>query len=247
MSIKPVSLVSSAVCAVLAALVVVLGTLFAPKGSYYITAALVVACALVPAFASFESCRPSAREVALTAVLCALAVASRAAFAWLPGFKPLAAVVMLSGVALGPHAGFLVGALSMLASNFMFGQGPWTPWQMLAYGLAGLVFGLLGRAGVVPRVPDPRAGGRVLTRRGNLALALAGALFVLVVVGPVLDTCSVFTMLSMLTPAGVLSIYAAGLPFNALQAAATFVTLLLAADPLLRAVARVARRYGIRR
>ena len=76
------------------------------------------------------------------AVLCALAVASRAAFAAVPHFKPMLAIVMLTGIAFGPEAGFLCGAISGFASNFIFGQGPWTPWQMFAYGIGGLLAGL---------------------------------------------------------------------------------------------------------
>ena len=90
------------------------------------------------------------------AVLSALCVAGRAAFSALPQFKPVLALVIVSGVALGGEAGFLTGALAMLLSNVMYGQGPWTPWQMFAMGLCGFLAGVLYRRGLLaarPREP----------------------------------------------------------------------------------------------
>ncbi len=51
----------------------------------------------------------------------------------------------------GPEAGFLTGAVAALASSLFFGQGPWTPWQMFAWGLIGFIAGLLGRAGLLKK------------------------------------------------------------------------------------------------
>ena len=116
--------------------------------SPYVAAVLIIALATAPFLISFERSRPDAREVVLMAVLTALAVASRAAFAFVPHFKPMAGVVMIAGIALGPRAGFLVGVLAALASGFLFGQGPWTPFQMLAFGAAGEI----GRASCRERV-----------------------------------------------------------------------------------------------
>ena len=173
----------------------------------------------------------------MLAVMCALAVAARAAFIWLPGFKPMAAIVMIAGIAFGPSSGFLVGSLSALTSNFIFGQGPWTPWQMLAFGLCGLAFGALARRGVVKRED--------LGVTGSLVLAILGAVFVVIVAGPVLDTSSLFFMVSRITPEVIVAVYLAGFPMNCAQAAATFVTLLLAAAPLLDKLSRVRRKYGM--
>ena len=123
---------------VLAPLTVVVG-MGIPGNGYYLSGTLIVLYAIVPFFVSFEGRRPTAREIAVVAVLTALAVAARAAFIWVPHFKPMAAVIMIAGLAAGPQTGFLVGSVAALASNFIFGQGPWTPWQMLAFGVAGPV------------------------------------------------------------------------------------------------------------
>lgn len=67
-------------------------------------------------------------------VLAAIGVAGRAAFFIVPSFKPVAAIVILTGISFGGEAGFLVGCLIMTLSNMFMGQGPWTPWQMFAFG-----------------------------------------------------------------------------------------------------------------
>lgn len=105
--------------------------------SFLWVSALITVYSLAPFFISFEMRKPKAKELVTLAVLCALAAASRAAFIWFPNFKPMAGVIFITALALGPTSGFLCGALSVLASNFIFGQGPWTPFQMLSFGLGG--------------------------------------------------------------------------------------------------------------
>lgn len=213
-----------------------LGAALGGKG-YVLASFAVVLAAMVPFLVRFERRRPSAQEVALLAALCALAVASRVAFAWVPHFKPMAGIVMITGMALGAPSGFLAGALSALASNFIFGQGPWTPWQMLSFGVCGLVFGLLADKRVVPRSG--------LSWGQRVGLAVAGGLLVVLVAGPILDTSSLFLMLSSITPEGAAAMYLAGFPVNCIHGAATTVTLLLLANPLLGMIARTRLRHGL--
>ena len=82
-------------------------------------------------------------------VLAAIGVAGRAAFFMVPSFKPVAAIVILTGISFGGEAGFLVGSLTMLISNMFMGQGPWTPWQMLAFGMIGFLAGILYQKGIL--------------------------------------------------------------------------------------------------
>lgn len=79
-------------------------------------------------------------------IFTALSVLGRICFAALPFFKPVSAMVVMAGFALGPWYGFACGAMSALISNFAFGQGIWTPFQMLAWGIIGLVAGLVAPA-----------------------------------------------------------------------------------------------------
>jgi energy-coupling factor transport system substrate-specific component len=92
----------------------------------------------------YERTRPTARTLALVATLAALAAIARIAFAPLPNVKPTTDIVVFAGIVLGGAPGFAVGAITALASNLIFGQGPWTAWQMLAWGVCGLIGAGLG-------------------------------------------------------------------------------------------------------
>src|SRR6059058_3654983 len=106
---------------------------------------LVLTVALAVGFGWYERSRPPARVLALVAALAALAAIGRVAFAAFPNVKPTTDIVLFSGYALGGPPGFAVGALAALVSNVFLGQGPWTPWQMTAWGLVGLGGALFGR------------------------------------------------------------------------------------------------------
>jgi len=201
-----------------------------PGRSYYMTSMLVIAEIMVPFFLSFEGRKPQARELVLLAVLSALAIASRVVIP-IPNFKATYAVIMLAGIAFGAESGFLVGAVTALASNFFFGQGPHTPWQMMAYGVSGLVMGLLFAKGCLPH--------------NRLAMGFSGAAAVMLITGPLLDSSSVFIMLSRLSPENILAIYLAGVPINASQAVCTFIILFLLGKPFLEKLERIKLRYGM--
>ena len=99
----------------------------------------IFAVALAGGFAWYEHVRPDARIVALVGTLAAFAALGRIAFAAFPNVKPTTDIVLVSGYALGGGPGFAVGAIAGLASNFFFGQGPWTPWQMAGWGATGVI------------------------------------------------------------------------------------------------------------
>jgi energy-coupling factor transport system substrate-specific component len=113
--------------------------------SWQIGAFTILALGLAAGFAWYERRRPDTRIVALVATLAAFAALGRIAFAALPNVKPTTDIVLISGYALGGAPGFVVGALAGFSSNFFFGQGPWTPWQMGAWGATGLLGAGLAR------------------------------------------------------------------------------------------------------
>ena len=116
-------------------------------------AVLLAALALLAAGAAWLERDPgSVKDLTLVATLGGLAAAGRVLFAPVPGVQPVTVLVAAAGVALGPRRGFAVGAVAALASNFFLGQGPHTPWQMLAWGGCGLLGGLV-RNLVRERVP----------------------------------------------------------------------------------------------
>ncbi len=217
--------------------------------NYYIAGVLIIILAMIPFFAEFESCRPEARELVTIAVMCAIAVASRIVFIMLPGFKPVVAIIMITGMAFGPSAGFLTGAMGAFVSNFVFGQGPWTPWQMFAFGIAGFIFGLLSGKGPVKAeagLPSGFSGGRSLKKiLQRLPVSLFGFLVIVVIVGPILDTCTLFTMTTAVSGASAATVYLAGLPVNLIHGAAVFVTLFFLTVPIMDKLDRIKIKYGM--
>ena len=106
---------------------------------YAFVSLVITLLALLLFVCGFERKKTGTRRLVLTAVMTALSVAGR----FIPLFKPISALTILTGMYLGSEAGFLAGALSAVISNFYFGQGPWTPFQMFAWGLIGLISGYL--------------------------------------------------------------------------------------------------------
>jgi energy-coupling factor transport system substrate-specific component len=96
-------------------------------------------------FFEFESAAMGSKEIALIAMLGAISAAVRIPFAAIPSVQPSTYIIICSGYVFGPLAGFMVGAVTALVSNLFLGQGPWTPYQMLAWGLVGVCAALMRR------------------------------------------------------------------------------------------------------
>ena len=201
---------------------------------YYLTCTLIMIELMIPFFLSFEARKPQARELVTLAVMAALAVAGRVAIP-IPTFKAITGIIMITGIAFGAEAGFLTGAVAAFASNFFYGQGPWTPWQMMAYGAGGFFAGLIFRNRKMTAKPIVN----------TIILTVYGFLSILCAVGPLLDSCTIFTTGSTITPAFVLSILASGLPHNVTHGTACAVTMLLFSRPLLDKLNRLQVKYGM--
>lgn len=198
---------------------------------YLFISLLVLFEIMLPFVLLFERRGPTARELVLLAVLAALCVAGRTAFYALQHFKPVLALVILSGVALGGEGGFLVGALSMLLSNIVFGQGPWTPWQMFAMGLCGFLAGVLYRRGIL--------------RRSRVSLCIFGAFLAIAVYGVIMNVSSAFTWYTEISWKSILAYCVAGFPVDVVQACATVICLWLFGEPMLEKLDRIKVKYGI--
>jgi squalene-hopene cyclase-like protein/prenyltransferase/squalene oxidase-like repeat protein len=191
----------------------------------------ILALALAAGFAWYERAHPSSKVLALVATLAALAVLGRLAFAPLPNVKPTTDIVLLSGFALGGAPGFAVGAVAALASNVVFGQGPWTPWQMGAWGLVGVLGALLGAAS-----------GR---RLGRVPLALAcGAAGLLY--GAILDYSTWVSFSGAHTLRAYLAFSATSLTFNAAHAIGNVLFCLAFGPAFVRALMRYRARLEVR-
>lgn len=209
---------------------VIIGMLFLGDRKYYFISLLLIIYALLSFFLMFEQRKAQPRELVVIAVMCAVGVAGRMLFFWLPQFKPVAAIVILSGIAFGSRCGFLIGAVTCFVSNFYFGQGPWTPWQMLGFGFLGLLSGLVFK------------GDRLSHKR--LPLALFGAVSTLLIYGGIVNLGSLLITTGTVTLPSLAATYLAGLPMDAVHAVSTFVFLLLISQPVLQILDRVCVKYG---
>lgn len=200
-----------------------------PGGADWGVASLVVVTALLMVGIAAAGMRlSSAHQLALVGALAAFATASRLFFAALPNFKPVTFVVLCSGAALGPAPGFMIGATTALVSNLFFGQGPWTPWQMLAWGVIGAVGGLLGLGGRRPH---------------RWELVVVGA------VGAVafdwFVTLWMYLAFTARTWPALIALYAQGLVFDASHAAATILFTALFGVQAVELIARFRRRTEV--
>jgi energy-coupling factor transport system substrate-specific component len=196
------------------------------------TASLVlVAVAALTGLWWYERRRPPAKLVAVVATLAALGVAARVLFAAVPNVQGTTDVALLSGYVLGPAPGFMVGALAALASNVFLGQGPWTPWQMVGWGAAGV-------AGALLATISRRRAGR-LTLAG--ACALAGLAF-----GAWMDLFTLIAFTATPSADGYVAIAGISLPFNAAHAIGNAALALAFGPAFVRVLERFRRRLDVR-
>lgn len=206
--------------------------IFGPRKYYFISLVIVV-YSLLPFFMVFEGRKPQVRELVVLATMIALATAGRAAFFMTPSFKPIVAIVIVSGIAFGGEAGFLVGSMTMVVSNFLFGQGPWTPWQMFAMGFIGFLSGILYRVGLLP------------TKRLNLCIY--GFLVTVFIYGGIMNPAALFMSVYEFSWEGLLAIYISGIPVDLIHASSTFLFLWIGAKPLLEKLQRIKVKYDLMR
>lgn len=205
-------------------------TLFDDRKYFVISLAIAVYC-MLPFFLIFEGRKPQARELLTIAVLVAIAVAGRAAFFMVPSFKPVVAVTIISAVCFGAESGFLVGALSMLSSNMLFGQGPWTPWQMFAAGIIGFLAGILFQKGWL--------------KARKISLCIYGFLATVFIYGGIMNPASLVMTSYAITKRNLLAIYMSGLPVDLVHASATVIFLWIASKPMIEKMERIKVKYGM--
>lgn len=150
----------------------------------------------------------------------------------LPQFKPVMALTIIAGVAFGGETGFLVGAVTMLVSNILFSQGPWTPFQMFAMGIIGFIAGVLYKKG--------------LLLRSRTSLCIFGAICTFLIYGGIMNPASALIWGSeTLNFKVILGYYITGFPMDAVHAAATVLFLWFGAEPMLEKLDRIKTKYGL--
>ena len=184
---------------------------------------VILTCAIL--FVIMEKKKIDVRKIVLIAVMTAMSVAGRFVFAALPGFKPVTAIVVMY---LGADAGFYCGTLTALISNFYFGQGPWTPFQMLVWGLIGVAAGLMSN----------------ILKKEKLALAVfgiaAGVLFSFL-----MDIYTVIWAVGGWSWSYYAVAIVSAVPYAVIYAVSNVIFLIMLSDPIGRKLDRVVKKYRV--
>ena len=203
---------------------VVLGAVVFEERRYLIISLGVAVLALILFMTGFEKKNIGSRRMVLVAVMTAFAVFGR----FIPLIKPITAIVIIAGVYLGAKAGFLCGSLSVLISNIWFGQGPWTPFQMLGFGLIGLIAGYLSRQ---------------LTK--NLGLLIAYGVIAGAAYSFIMDIWTVLWYSGGFNWKLYLAAIASAVPFTVTYAVSNVLFLLILGRPMGQKLARIKLKYGV--
>ena len=207
-------------------LTIALGNMLTDERKWLFISILVLIECIMPFFFLFELKRPSPKEIVLLSIMCGIAIAGREIFFFLPQVKPVAALVIISGVAFGWQAGFITGAVTMLVSNLLFGQGVYTPFQMLAMGLVGFFAGVIFRRGC-----------------NTAGLLIYGFLSVFLLYGPIMNISQalLYTNSNIKT---ILAAEIAGIPMDIIHGISTVAFLLLGGVQLLPVLLRAVKKSG---
>lgn len=201
--------------------------IFKDKQSAWITLCIAV-LACIPFFLSFENGKTRVKEMMIIAVMVSLAVVGRIIFTPLPGFKPVTAIVVITAMYFGGEAGFLTGALSAVISDFYFGQGPWTPFQMFVWGLIGFIAGIIS---------DPLKRSRILLAVYGV---VSGVLFSLL-----MDVWTVLWWDGSFTLTRYLAATVSAARFTVVYAVSNVIFLLLLQKPIGKKLERIKDKYGL--
>lgn len=209
-------------------LAAILGLVLSDGRHWDVAALLIAFLSCVPFFLAFEKRAPMAREIVLVAVMTAFSVAGRFVFAVIPFFKPVTAIVVITAMYFGQYAGFMTGAMSALISNIYFGQGAWTPFQMLCWGMIGFAAGLLNRKGLLEKTP-------LLCVYG----ALSGVVYSLM-----MDMWAVLSVDGTIWGGRLFAALLSGLPIMLMYSVSNVLFLLLLKKPLGNKLNRLKTKFG---
>jgi energy-coupling factor transport system substrate-specific component len=193
-------------------------------------AAIIASIFIIGAFILlFEMKSIDSRKMAGIAALAALAAASRVPFAALPGFQPTTFITAVSGYVLGPVNGFMIGSLAAFISNFFLGQGPWTLWQMLGWGICGVFFGIIG----------------MINKKINKLIFTALCGIWGYIYGIILDMWYIIAFVKPIVLKTVLAGFAASFYFDTLHAAGNILFSIIFAEKFIKILSRYNKRYDV--
>lgn len=209
---------------------VILGWFLTDGKQYFLLSLLIIAASMVPFFLSLERKKLQVRELVITASVIAIAVASRAAFLFLPQIKPMCAVLIIASAAFGAEFGFVSGALSMLISNFIYGQGMWTPFQMMGMGVTVFVCALIIRSFKI---------------KNRIIMGVISGVLCFFLYGVIVDLSSVFLWVTEFNFQSIAAVYLSGITFNLIHGVTTGIIVALIQPPVNEKLERIKIKYGI--
>lgn len=209
-------------------LFVIVGALVFREKYYAYISLCVAVMSCLPLFYAFERKQSSSTELVVLAVLVAISVCGRFIFAFLPGFKPITAITVVSAVWLGKEAGFVVGSLSAIVSNLYFGQGPWTPFQMFAWGLIGFLAGVLSAP----------------LKRSRILLCVFGA-FAGIAFSLMMDIWTTIWADANFSLERYMAYVVSALPITVEYAVSNVIFLLILSEPIGKKLDRIKTKYGL--
>lgn len=204
--------------------VAVLGaTVFDNSRHLIISLAIAVMTLLVFA-AGYEKKKVGTWRMVIASVMIALCVFGR----FIPLFKPITALTIITGMYIGSETGFLVGAMSALISNIYMGQGPWTAFQMLAWGLIGYIAGIAAE-------PLKR----------HRALMLAYGVISGIAYSFIMDIWTTLWYSGEFDTGVYLSALVTAIPYTVSYAVSNFIFLFFLARPFGQKLERIRTKYGV--
>lgn len=207
---------------------IIIGVVLLNNKNYLLISLIIVAEFIIPMTALYERKKPKASEIAVMSVLCAVCIASRAVFYPFPQMKPVLALIIIFASVIGAERGFIIGAVSMLVSGFIFGLGPWTPFQMFASALIGYISGI------------------VLSSKTNKYItAVFGAFLAIIVYGGIMNPASLIVIYKSINIKMLIASYITGFPLDLIHAVTTFFIIILFRDAFSKKLKRLALKFGI--
>ncbi len=199
---------------------------------YYFISFFILLYTCIPFIFVFSNEKGCIRKIVTLAVMCSVCIAGRGAFYMLPHFKPMAAVIIVSGICFGASAGFLTGAFSAFISNFFFGQGPWTPWQMFAFGLIGFFAGIVFKNN---------------NFKNKWSICAFGLVSVFILYGPIMNLSGCISVNGGgFSLAKLVVSFSAGFWFDFIHAVSTALFLFIGAPQLIQKIERLKLKYDIK-
>lgn len=196
----------------------------------YLVSIIVMIITNLVFFISFERTKPRPKDILPLVVICCGASLGRVIMAAIPQVQPVTALVIIAGSVYGCRRGYVTGALCALVSNLFLGQGPWTIFQMTAWGSIGFLAGLIGKRA---KMLEERQQTKLFAVYGFLAAFLFSI---------ITDFSTISYLGENVNLPSVIAVYVAGITFNIGHGIFNFILLMFLYGSISRKLKRIQRK-----